>query len=405
MPHIMNLNEDPFLSGKIRNVFKAGTNVIGRNDKSNPPDLIIGGLGIVKQHCKITYDPSSREITLLPNTDSEHAKLHVNGNLISSSTPLQHEDRILFGNHNYYIFVDPQKPLNEEMDWEYASHEVHKDQIEAVQGDQDEETKKKLKELEEALALEKANAEERLKEQMAVMEEQRIKMEEEMKDKEKQMREELGANTGSEEYKAKLKEMEETLENQKQEAETSLKSQEDKLKKEAKVEDDKQKRKLQNEEFRIRQQKYLEEKLGQAIPKINEVTEICLQMGRLNYMYTPYLTTDIKDGEKISKVCVKVYPDQNQDFFNLLDFEEFTEKYYLIKEKFENYMYDLDNATNIADVEDDTEDDPNVFGIGIRNEHQLIGQAHIYLDSLANLLETTNDQTPLIDNRGASNGI
>ncbi len=61
------------------------------------------------------------------------------------------------------------------------------------------------------------------------------------------------------------------------------------------------------EEVRIRMQKDLEQKLTQSIPKINEVNEICLQMGRLNYYYSPDLTTEIKEGgEKVSKVIVKV---------------------------------------------------------------------------------------------------
>lgn len=54
---------------------------------------------------------------------------------------------MLFGNHNYFIFCDPQINPEENVDWETAMKEVYKDQLAA--GGNDEEIKKKMKELED----------------------------------------------------------------------------------------------------------------------------------------------------------------------------------------------------------------------------------------------------------------
>lgn len=52
------------------------------------------------------------------------------------------------------------------------------------------------------------------------------------------------------------------------------------------------------------------------------------------------------------------------------------------------------------EYEDDPADDPRIFGVGIRNDSNLIGSAQIYLESLSNLLPTEIDETILIDRQG-----
>lgn len=221
-------------------------------------------------------------------------------------------------------------------------------------------------------------------------------MEQEFAEKMKQVQ----AKGGSE---AEVKKLEEELEQKKAEAENSIKVTEEKIQKQADEEARKQKKLKEQEELKIKNQKELEEKLAQTIPKINEVNEMCLQLGRLNYLFTPTIVTEVQDGQMRSKVNVKIFPDHSQPFFNLVDMNEFMDKYYLVQEKFQNYQYDLEHSET-GKVEDTAEDDPRVFGIGIRNDWILIGQAHIYTDSIAHLLDTPNDQTPLIDNKGNING-
>ena len=54
--------------------------------------------------------------------------------------------------------------------------------------------------------------------------------------------------------------------------------------------------------------------------------------------------------------------------------------------------------------EDNIAEDGHVFGLEVINKHQLIGNVYVFLDSLAELLETVNDKAPIIDNRGTERG-
>ena len=53
MPHITNLNEDPQMSGIIYNSLTKGEILIGRKTGIPQPDIILGAIGIQKNHGKI----------------------------------------------------------------------------------------------------------------------------------------------------------------------------------------------------------------------------------------------------------------------------------------------------------------------------------------------------------------
>ncbi len=372
--------------------------MIGRNDKELMPDIILGGVGILKGHC--TMNLADGHLKLLPNPDFNAAKVYVNGKLASQEQELVHGDRILFGAHNYFVVNDPAQPESSSIDWDYANKEVIQDQLKAVTSNQEEILQQKLRELEEKFETDRKKAaeegEKKLEEQMKSIAQRQQEVDKEFEEKIKQAK----ANGGSEE---EIKKIQEEFKQKKAEATDSIKVTKDGLNKQADEEARKQKRLKEQEELKIKNQKELEEKLAQTIPKINEVNEMCLQLGRLNYMYTPTIVTDVQDGQMRSKVSVKIFPDHAQPFFNLVDMNEFMDKYYLVQEKFQNYQYDVEHSET-GKAEDTTDEDPRIFGIGIRNDWILIGQAHIYTDSIAHLLESQNDQTPLIDNKGNING-
>ena len=396
--HIANLNEDPLLAGKIRHIFKEGSSVVGKVDKEAMPDIVIGGIGVVKGHCKITLEGGVLKLT--PNADTNSAKVHVNGKLVTEPIELNHSDRILFGTHNYFVVNDPSKP-EATIDWDFASKEVIQDQLKAMTSDQEEILQKKLKEMEEKYEGERKKAEEegkkKIEEEMKTVEDKRLQMEKEYEEKMKQLQEVGGSDV-------EVKKLKEDMERMKIEAEKSIKAKEESIQKQVDEEAKKQKKLKEQEEFKLKNQKELEEKLAQVIPKINEVNEVCLQLGRLNYLYSPTIVTEVHGGQMKSKVCIKIFPDHAQSIFNQVDMSEFMDKYYLIQEKFQNYQYDLEHS-EMGKVEDTTDEDSRIFGIAIKNDWILIGQAHIYTDSLGHLLDTQNDQTPLIDNKGNVNGI
>lgn len=54
VPHITNLNEDPQMSGIVYNSLTKGEILIGRKTATPQPDIILGAIGIQKNHGKIT---------------------------------------------------------------------------------------------------------------------------------------------------------------------------------------------------------------------------------------------------------------------------------------------------------------------------------------------------------------
>ena len=53
-PHITNLNEDPQMSGIVFTSLQKGEILIGRKTGDPQPDIILGAIGIQKNHGKIT---------------------------------------------------------------------------------------------------------------------------------------------------------------------------------------------------------------------------------------------------------------------------------------------------------------------------------------------------------------
>lgn len=363
------------------------------------PDIIIGGVGVFKNHCQINFDGKSAE--LVPNSNPTTAKVHVNGKLVEEPVKLVHNDRILFGVHNYFVFNDPSQSEDPSINWEYANNEVVGDQVKAMTSEQDAILQQKLKELEEKYEADKKKSEEEVK----------TKMQEKLKEIEakratlsKQYEERLQQlidKGGSEEEIAQLKE---EMEKVKSEQIENVKELKEGMEKNANRALKKQQEMKEQAEYRIKAQKELEQDLAQAIPRINEVNEMCLQLGKLDYLYMPTIITEVQGNKMRPKICVKIFPDHlQQSVFNQVDLNEFLEKYYMIQEKFQNYQYDVEHNEFIK-FEDTKDDDENTFGVGIKNDWKFIGQAHIYTDLIANLLDVKEDYTPLIDNKGNIRG-
>ncbi|EDO35613.1 predicted protein [Nematostella vectensis] len=125
VPHIVNLNEDPLLSGVVKHFIEQEEVTIGNKKAEPQPSIVFSGLSIQKQHAVITIKDS--EITIKPGTSG--AKTKVNGLPLTGETPLKHMDRILFGsNHMYYLFNPKNKEKNEgspdRVDWDFAQKEI-----------------------------------------------------------------------------------------------------------------------------------------------------------------------------------------------------------------------------------------------------------------------------------------
>lgn len=73
------------------------------------------------------------------------------------------------------------------------------------------------------------------------------------------------------------------------------------------------------------ERKEIMEKLAQMVPKINEMNQVCTELKRDDYLYMPHITTVVQpDGQKVTKVICRAYPDKNNpDDFVEIPFENF----------------------------------------------------------------------------------
>ena len=160
-------------------------------------------------------------------------------------------------------------------------------------------------------------------------------------------------------------------------------------------------------ELQLREKQEFERQLRDIIIKINEVNEISSSMGKTQYLYEPMLNIVLEEGLRKSHVCCKAYPDRNDpNYYNQISYTDFLDIYYNIKARWEDFQFDLENQNDgILEIDpDDEEKDKELFGMLITNHWKLIGHSNIYLEGIANLVETENDMTPIIDNSGKANG-
>lgn len=150
----------------------------------------------------------------------------------------------------------------------------------------------------------------------------------------------------------------------------------------------------------------IDAKLSELVPKISEINNICLELRRDTYSYEPYIKIDVMpDGRKVSKVCCKVYPDRNnRDVFNILEFDRFEDVYFAVKDKYETLTGDdVDETVLLRDLQN-REGDAETFGLSSESDWVLIGYMYYFLVSVVNLVETKNDESPIIDEKGQIQG-
>lgn len=119
----MNLHEDQMMTEKLRYFLRSGDNRVGRVDAENEQNIVIGGLGILKEHCLITRQEVATEprTTILGDSGGESisgpsekmviairalgaAKVFVNASLLKEgqAVELHHADRLVLGNSNVF---------------------------------------------------------------------------------------------------------------------------------------------------------------------------------------------------------------------------------------------------------------------------------------------------------------
>ncbi|KAG7465773.1 hypothetical protein MATL_G00157120 [Megalops atlanticus] len=126
-PYILNINEDPQLSGVVKLFIQEGEWDIGLSDNS-PRAITIKGLGIQEKHAVFTN--RERRVAITPEAG---AKVIVNGVPVSHRTELQHLDRLILGSNSTYLFVGfPSERSGE--DWSRYDYDYFQSELAAAEG-------------------------------------------------------------------------------------------------------------------------------------------------------------------------------------------------------------------------------------------------------------------------------
>lgn len=417
---LVNLNDDPLLSGKIKHVIDDGIKSIGRPGKGHNPDISISGVGVAPEHNQISFDKGTEQMFIYPNSHNpKKNKTYVNGKLVTEDTQLQHGDRVLFGNHNYYVVQFPGQELPPDaMDYEQAMQEVLEDQMKQMGAIKD-------KDFQDDLAERYRKLKDDLDRERGIL---RSKLAPEHGDGEwinpnDQISGDLMNKIKNREDALKLKLLDdETSEERRRELEAQLGLQKDEAERLRKLQeeqerlfDDEKKRalrameeafkKLQDEEFQFLMNPDLQICLARMIAMCNEANEMCQNLGRYHYNYRPCIKTEIMpDGSKMPVVICRAYPDREKDFYNEMNTLEFEDKLFMIREKWENFQYELDRGNDVAPELEIDQDEGYIFGLEVKDEWRLIGNVYIFMDSISHLLDTVKDQSPIIDSNGEIKG-
>ena len=184
-PHILNLNEDPLMSGIIVHFLDKDEVRIGRKDAEKTQDIALSGLSVNKEHAVITNAKGRLAVSIM----EEGSKIVVNGKRVAGLVHLQHNDRLIIGNNHVFrvaipASVDGRDEDSAKYDYAYAIHEVNEAAMAALTaGERAARSKQrrcernggKVKSLHASMEREKAKAkEESQKQEQAFREQQRL---------------------------------------------------------------------------------------------------------------------------------------------------------------------------------------------------------------------------------------
>ncbi|XP_044252923.1 kinesin-like protein unc-104 isoform X7 [Tribolium madens] len=164
-PHLVNLNEDPFMSECLIYYTKDGITRVGSAEANIPQDIQLVGSHIKSEHC--IFENKDGKVILIP---SNGALIYVNGREITEPVVLKTGSRVILGKNHVFRFTHPDEaremreknttPL-ETVDWNYAQIEL----LEKQGVDLKAEMEKRLLTLEEQYRKEKETADQLFEEQ------------------------------------------------------------------------------------------------------------------------------------------------------------------------------------------------------------------------------------------------
>lgn len=370
-PSLVNLSDDPLMSGRLIYWLKGETLTVGAADNSN---IVLRGLGVQGHHCNVIIKDGVAKIAPVSGTT------FVNGKDLTEETTLEHNARIIIGSTNLLRYNDPAAAAKARaegatpravIDWDFAQRELT-DALGATVS---------LK-VEEEIAKEKTALEEKAKELEAKFQAERTQMAEELERLKK---------SADEEEKARVVKEEERL----RELDEKIKS----------VDGLRKAREASIAQYR-RDLIRLEDTLLRLNPVVGESNAIAKQMGRKVSMAIKLVTT-IPDqvsqspleevwSEKTTDVMIRVTLTGHSEEVSrawLWTVDEFYERIFSMREQYGLFLRQQDVAPRRSPG------DP--FWAPPRPE--LIGKAFFFLTPLAHAA-TFADWIPIVDMAGKTKG-
>ncbi|KAE8976324.1 Kinesin-like protein [Phytophthora rubi] len=461
-PHLLNLNEDQQMSEKLVYFINADINKVGRIDAEEEQNIVVGGLGIMKEHCIITRREQKKlveettvgeEVGSQPNhltlfiAACRGAKVFVNAEPLKEGEEMElhHCDRLILGNSNVFRVVIPSarpdnptpKDLAHEsrFDWQCAMKELNSKQIkatleaEAIAEKEKREMDARMKQMEEMMQTEQKLAEEKLGKQREEWEQHVRGLNEQMKVKELEIKNQMQTEGDNDKKKLaeQLAQQESKLAEELVKAEIMFEKKQQELverQKELEVSLQKQMREAkvlgsQKERERVERAQF-EDQLLQSIPLVNEANSIADELQK-ETLFTLRLitcgpalsdlsgTTQTLEDEELAisngisaELKVEVNFQEAGTFRSVMwDIEQFHANVYVMREMYQTFIEHNRLPTYVDTWKSTYGDDCDPFYDPPRP--QLIGKSFVFLRNLVFGCKI-NETTPIFNHLGGTSG-
>eukprot|EP01029_Cantina_marsupialis_P003180 TRINITY_DN1300_c0_g1_i1.p1 TRINITY_DN1300_c0_g1~~TRINITY_DN1300_c0_g1_i1.p1 ORF type:complete len:1068 (+),score=455.69 TRINITY_DN1300_c0_g1_i1:308-3205(+) len=395
IPHMMNLDEDQAFNNKIVHFFEKETTIIGKKNNDNPPEIVLGGLGIQDQHCSVSRN--EEVLQLIPGI----GKVLLNGVDVQEATTLKHCDRIIIGNNHVFLVRFPWDVTEGDLDqsehsWDHAIAEANENAMSAF-AESDEDREKREKESAE-MADKIAKMEEEMKQQRdaakAAEEEMQQKLKEQQEALAREQAETAEAEANEKVEKEKLRLMEEFEKQQE-----DMRKQQEELESRLKEQIQRTEGLVKKKEQERRQRSLLDEKLLKMLPLVTEANSICEEFEKPLSFGVKLISESALDEftVPVTEVWVKVQNTERDLPPVMWKDEKFTDRLFDMRELYQTFI-DADKnpmvITSLKPADDPFYDPP---------EAQTIGKSMVYLNALSYLLDAS-DPTPISNYAGQEMG-
>jgi len=383
-PYLLNLNEDPLLSGKILHSLAKEKVLIGRKNVEPVPDIVLGGIGIKAQHAEILNEDG--KISISPCDRECGEQLYVNGQKIYEKKELNHNDRIIIGTNSTFLLKLPghedespnaDKLRDEQLDWEFAQSELialmdeeKKLKLDELAKEREKEVESKIKEIENQYQLQKSQNDNNINKQKEEYEKRLLELEEQMKKETEKQKLEIEKREAEKEFKEQMA---------RYEADRLFKEKErERMQKEVQEE-------ATLKRFKEQEKIHLEHKLAKHLSQITEINLIAKELNRdvvfsikLVYNFVSGAELQLFGGEKSSKTKIQVFVQNKETNHQYVwSLSKFNNRYFMIKDLLEAH-YEGGQLPRNNTTEDPFWDPP---------EARMIAQGFLCMESLGYLID------------------